>query len=360
MTKKSSRLKQGKTRFVHADTPSPSGVLDASIHTTAREDTGPFDAFTTNQFEAWLRAGFEGYFLEDADIWAFPGAEGILAGPEHLVTNLGKFYLHLKARQQGRFRQAIADLLSVLPSETRYIPLFEYLLSLAVDIQAYEVLPVLTRVGNGFFGLTQEDGTNLFAQALLAVAQLSAPRREAVHCLDQLIGSTHFDHAFSGVALTALCVSDPDNLLAHMERMRKPLAAMFLEFDTDEQAKQDLAESIMESVGWGNVVKLFPSLTYVDREPPHTIHDAWLTDALLKGLRPLLCGYRTTASVIHFHLPECMDHSVSLPNDGSSLGDFIYFYNTCIAVRDPRIRENLSFSLAHLKQRVDPKVLSPL
>ncbi|HIJ83300.1 MAG: hypothetical protein HW380_279 [Magnetococcales bacterium] len=295
-----------------------------------------FNEYSKEMFESWLRVGLEGFLLEGEDIWAFPGAETILAGPEPFIKKLGNFYRALASQQRARFRQATADLLAILPSQERFVPVFEYLLALALEIRAYEILPVLPRqVGSGFFGLTdQRDGESLFVQTLLTVIQLAAPRSDALNCILRLMGSDHFDHAYAGVTLTALCYCDGANLVPHIERMRTPLDAMFREFSTGQAGKRVLATSILEAVGIHPVVSALPHLTYFNKEREDAPLDLWFLDALLTGDAPLLICEETEHRWFRFLNSMNMKSEELFPREGPGMPDLIDYIHRKRLVRN--------------------------
>lgn len=302
-----------------------------------------FEQFTTADFEAWLRVGLEEYFLEDRDIWGFRGAEGILSGHEHLVKKLGKFFSEMNSRQRQHFREACSDILAILPCEERYIPVFEYLLSIAVEVRAHEILRVLpSRIANDFFGLTSErDGESLFAQILLTVAQLAAPRADTLRCLRALIGSTHFDHAYASVALLALCNCSPENISEHIDLLRYSLANMFKEFDTDKDVKRELAESILEIIGLNRLVEAFPHLMYFNRQSENAPLDFWFLEALLVGDHaPLICQ-ETENDWFQFCTSDSEAIQELLPKEGMGLSYIIAWVRAANVIKQDATSEQL-------------------
>ena len=257
------------------------------------EDYSPFDDFDEAAFERWLRVGLEGYLLEGKGAWAFPEAAGNIAQQDYLVLGLHDAYLELSANGRGHFRQAVAKVLASLEAQEKNVPLFEHLLFLAAALPAPEVLRVLpARVGNGFFGLTaNREGESLFSLTLLTVARLAAPREEVVDCLHALIGSRHFDFAYAGIALTALCRADDQGLVKHMTLLRDSLAKMFEEFGTDLEAKRNLANSVFGAVvEFKRFVHALPQLKYFDSSDEHAALDNWFIEALFGGKdAPLVC-----------------------------------------------------------------------
>ncbi|MBF0184034.1 MAG: hypothetical protein HQM06_06575 [Magnetococcales bacterium] len=282
----------------------------------------PFDRYSAPEFERWLREGFEGYFFAGEGVWAFPMAEGLLSGPEALVKRLGAFYRSLKPMAQGSFRQAIADLLALLPEEARYFPVFVDLLALAVDVRAQEILRVLpSRVGNGYFGGRFAEGQiNLFTQILLSVAQLSAPREDALRCLLALVSSRHFDSAYAGLALQALCIAKPEALVDHMQRLRDLLAAQFQEFDPSFENRKELVRSVLETVGLSGVVAALPDLQFADLLQSDTCqgpNDDWFFEGLLFG----------EASVLECQMPKFGKFVFSVRENQMLVREILYCYD---------------------------------
>lgn len=256
---------------------------------------GYFHDFTEADFEGWLKAGMEAYLLEAAGAWAFPGAAGEIAAPGNLFLYQGlcESYRQLTAEQRKRYRLGLANVLASLEPAHRNVPIFEHLLSLAVALPAPEILRVLpARVGNGFFGLVKdEEHGDLFALTLLTVARFAAPRPDVLMCLNELIrNSRHFDRAYSGVALEALCRAEPEGFVRHMAAMRERLRAMFQEFQISDDVKRGYAVSVLEAVGLQRVVHAWPVLKYFDNQSENAALDNWFVLALLQGVdAPLLC-----------------------------------------------------------------------
>ena len=259
---------------------------------------GHFDDFTEADFEAWLKAGLEAYLLEGAGAWAFPGADGEIAAPGNLFLYQGlcESYRKLTAEQRKRYRRGLANVLASLEPSHRNVPIFEHLLSLASALPAPEILRVLPAlVGNGYFGLVKGDEEgDLFALTLLTVARFAGPRPDVLTCLNELIrNSRHFDIAYSGIALEALCRADPEGFLGHMAAMRKPLGAMFQEFQVADDVKRGYAVSILDAIGlsgWCMPGRCSSISIASWKTPPWTVGWCWLC---LTVPMPLSCASRT-------------------------------------------------------------------
>jgi hypothetical protein len=267
------------------------------------EDYNPFDDFDEAAFERWLRVGLESYLLEGKGAWAFPEAAGNIAQQDYLILGLRDTYLELSAQGRDYFRQAVAKVLASLEAQEKNVPLFEHLLFLAAELHAPEVLRVLpARVGNGFFGLTDNrEGESLFSLTLLTVARLAAPREEVVDCLHALIGSQHFDSAYAGIALTALCRANDQGLVDHIARLRDALAKMFKEFNTDLEVRQQLASSVLGAVGLGRLIHALPQLKYFDSLNEYAALDNWFIEALFGGGDPPLVCIETLQRELEFY-----------------------------------------------------------
>lgn len=255
------------------------------------EDLKPFTKFKIGDLERWLRTGLEGYLLENKSIWAFDHLAVFIDQDEHLVLDLCNIYRAFPSRKQAYFRQAVANLIANLEPIERNIIIFEHLLSLAGILPAgSEVLRVLpARVGNGFFGLTKNrEGKSLFDLTMMTIAELAVPTKDAVDCLHALIGSSYFENAYAGMALTALCRTDDKNLADHMALLREPLAAMFHQYNVDDTAKQRLAKKILDAIGLKLVVQALDNL--VCSEPPKegVVTDNWFLIALRSHDKSLL------------------------------------------------------------------------
>ena len=90
-------------------------------------DGGPFSGFDTEQFETWLRVGFEGYCLENKGAWAFPGAEAAIVRQDYLALGLRDAYHQLGAEGQAHFRLAVANVIASLEAKESNVPIIEHL-----------------------------------------------------------------------------------------------------------------------------------------------------------------------------------------------------------------------------------------
>lgn len=249
--------------------------------------TGPLTKLTDDAtFAGWLRAGLEGFLFEKLGGWAFPGAEGHFARMGYPSEALRCLYQELDSHKQGCLRRAVALVLRRIPAEERYAPVFLELLKLAPLIGASEILHELpSRLGSTFFGLLDRGHEeSLFARAILTVAQLAEQGEHALGCLNALIYSKHFDHAYAGMTMISLCIAKPDGLAEHMQTMRQSLDSMFIEFRTNGRSQRRLASAMLDIINPHSMAHALPQLLYgFDR-----FSDRWLLDALFQNPDPLL------------------------------------------------------------------------
>ncbi|MHB1620509.1 MAG: hypothetical protein ACYCTY_11110 [Sulfuricella sp.] len=288
----------------------------------------PFQGYGATKFEQWLEEGLKGYLLEGKGAWGFPGAEDRLAAHSMLLDGLKAFYGSLDGAMQGQFKEAVANLLASMPPEARFIPLFSTLLSLASILPAPQVLRVLPqRIGNGYFGFARNaEGGSLFDIALLSVARLAAPRKDALDCLHALISSSRFDAAYTGIALIALCQADDTHFDRHMKLMRPHLQAMYAKYGKGVNAKRTWAEQVLEVIPLNRLAVALPKLKYFDAKSELAPLDTWLLDGLFGGRKPLLkCAKSEGGTLLLFPLglPE---KAKEIPLQGKNVGDMLQFF----------------------------------
>ncbi len=259
----------------------------------AENEALPFQGWRASDYLGWLESGLKGYLLDGKGAWAFPGAIDSLASRSDLQEGLKAFYDSLDGEQQVEFKKAVVDLLETMPPESRFIPVFANLLSLASLLPAPEVLRVLPkRIGNGYFGfkngVTEDD---LFGIAVRTVAKLNAPREDALKCLRRFVKSRNFQVAYAGTILVALSQADEDGFVAHMRLMRPDLQAMFGKYGKNQTMKRTWAEYVLEVVQLDGVAAALPKLKYFDRNSEKNALDTWLLEGLFAGRRPLLECY---------------------------------------------------------------------
>lgn len=286
----------------------------------------PFQGYGAGKFEQWLEEGLKGYLLEDKGAWAFPGAEDRLAAHSMLLDGLKAFYGSLDGAMQGQFKEAVANLLASMPPESRFIPLFSTVLSLASILPAPQVLRVLPqRIGNGYFGFARNaEGGSLFDIALLSVARLAAPRNDALDCLHALIGSSRFDAAYAGIALIALCQADDMHFDKHMKLMRPHLQAMFAKYGKGANAKRTWAEQVLEVIPPNRLAVALPKLKCFDAKFELAPLDTWLFDGLFGGRKPLLkCAKNEDGALRIFPLGS-PEKAKEIPLRGKNVGDMLH------------------------------------
>ena len=241
----------------------------------SREDLAPFNGFEAANFAAWLKAGLEGYLIEDEGVWGFKHVAVFLQGEEHLALALGHVYRELPTLERAEFRKALAEMVATLEADPVNAPVLEHLLAIAAVLPAPEVLDVLqVKIGNGFFGsIDAEEGRSLFEKTMDTVIDLAAPTAASRTCIEMLLGSRNFNVAYSGLALLTLCRIAPHDFVAHMKLLRAPLAKMFEQFRTDKETKKRLAEGIALSV---TPIRLADDLCKLDLSERGDAADMWL------------------------------------------------------------------------------------
>lgn len=273
------------------------------------EDIKPLLNFNVIEFQNWLLNGLEGKLHENKDIWAFEHIGLFMGQDEHLALDLQNIYDAMPAVNRGIFRQALANLIATLECLEENVDIFNMLLHLAGLVSAgSEIFPILpTRVGNGFFGMSNNrEGESIFGTTMMTVANLASPTKEAKKCLLALIGSNYFELAYSGLALVSLCRVDGANLADHLKLLRDPLLSMFEKYKVNDVAKRRLAESVLNTIGLFNLKEGLNNISISDPARFWLSSDNWflvaLTDASITG-RPLI-GTTAHNNVISIFTPD--------------------------------------------------------
>jgi len=245
------------------------------------------------RIEQWLHMGMVGYILEGWGSRAFPEAEAILERSESLIAGLKEFYDRQDPQRQSNFRCAVANLIASLEARPRYIPISQRLLQLAARLPAPEIFPALGfRIRQGFRWATEAGEEAMLTEAMLTMAQIAAPRDDALACLNELIDAPFFTSPYphAATALRTLCQIQPKELVAHINRLRLMLETQFNHYQVGPWEKRDLAASILNSVGpegcLRGIIKLKGQGNYME-----AVLDDWLAEAIfskLDGQSPLL------------------------------------------------------------------------
>lgn len=215
-----------------------------------REDIAKFRSYDVEQFERWLRVGFEGYFIDNAGVRNFRPVEYCILHEHTLSGDLRVIFDAFSSDQQAMIREAVTRLLERLPVEEKYVPIFRELLDLAVVVRAHEIFKVIPARGGRFLALDQEspDTPSLYSMALDVVTELGDQSEDARDCIERLIGTPGaFSPDYARTALIALCKIAPDDLLFHMALLREPLAQNFRKYRPTQQAQQLLVHDIMKA-----------------------------------------------------------------------------------------------------------------
>ncbi|MCB2262304.1 MAG: hypothetical protein LGR52_05100 [Candidatus Thiosymbion ectosymbiont of Robbea hypermnestra] len=250
---------------------------------TGGQDT---DEWSIERFECWLRVGVESYVLEGAGAAAFPAAAHRILTAGSLSQGLREFAAGLNAVRRDNLKQALAQVLSSLEPQERFVSVAEQLLAVAVAISAYPVLKVLARkIGGGFFGQPDAEGRDsLFAMTLYSVARLATPgHRDAEHCLNELIKSENFRPAHASTVLLALCQVDPQGLVRHLSKsgLRERLAEQFAIYDPDGSVCHKVAQDVLAIVGLDDLKDALYGLDVLDPSACGVHPDDWLVEFLV-------------------------------------------------------------------------------
>lgn len=249
-----------------------------------------FSDFDQEDFDNWLRVGIEGYFLENRGAWAF-GQRGAAFFTHHDYLEYGfrDLYDQLDAKGQSKFRKATANVLAVLPAKEKNLKAFECLLNTSALLGITEIINIIpTKISNGWFEITTSssnlESDSLFGLTLTTLSELSAvsPPKKVSNCLIGMISSSHFHHAYSGVALLALCKSEPESFSEHMARLSKPIQAMFEDYDVTPEKKRHLATALLELIDLDNVVQSLPSLLGTNNGRKGS--SSWVYEVLLEPI----------------------------------------------------------------------------
>ena len=239
-----------------------------------------------HRFERWVRVGVESFVLEDLGPAAFPEAAHHILTTGSLSNGLQQFAEGLDAKPLDDLKHAIGAVLSSLEPRERYVRVAEQLLAIAVAVSAYPVLGVLAqKIGGGFFGQPDPEGRDsLFAMTLYTAARLAAPgRRDAEHCLHELIESDNFQPAHASTALLALCQVDPRGLPSHLSAvgLRRKLTEQFASHDSDGSLRRSVAENVLAIIGLRNFKDALYELAALDPNVWNSGPDDWLTETLI-------------------------------------------------------------------------------
>ncbi|MEO5370685.1 MAG: hypothetical protein H7833_11505 [Magnetococcus sp. DMHC-1] len=258
---------------------------------------------------------------------AFPGAEAIVDRHDSLAAALKAFYNRQDSQRQADFRQATANLLATLERVPENLPLFQRILQLAVRLPAPEIFPVLAfRIRQGFLlRWPDKDAETLFTESMLAVSQLAAPRSDALPCLNELIQSPSFADPYphAATALIALNRIQPDQFVAHMNRLRPMLNRQFSHYRVKQEQQRQLAVALLAAVGPLQLLEGLITLKDQTDRKTALAQDHWLMQALFSRMNddiPVLeCREEPYEKILEFFLRKSPDNPIH-PKMVHSLG----------------------------------------
>ena len=238
----------------------------------------------TRQIARWLETALDGYIKDDMGRWAFRPLERYIGLRDHLVDDLRAIYDSLTASAQGRWRDAIRDILALHGRDISKRKTTRVLITLATLIRSQEVLDVLPGI---LSGSQDHDLLDLTVEAATSLAsQTEASRR----CLKQIRTSPTFTSHYAGLILVALCHADPDNWPHHVKELGIAMGKLASRLDPDSTALRFYANDILQSISLSRItVAALNSLaTESDGQA------AWLLKEWLEGDQSLLRLHPTT------------------------------------------------------------------
>jgi hypothetical protein len=257
------------------------------VITPAPEDIEKFRGYSEVSFEQWLRLALEGYYLDNLGVQNFAPIDYCILREHTLAADLKIIYDSFSSNERASIRLAVANLLSHLPFEPRYVPIFRVLLNLAPSIGAHEVLKVIPARANGFLSIEREAGTShgIYGQTLETVVELADQTSEAKACIERLVGTpAAFDIRYAPKALLALCKIAPDEFVRHVALLREPLSRNFQTYHPTPEGLHWLAYDLLKAVGLATIEANWHKLRIVDAEVNEP-NENWLHAALVQMLR---------------------------------------------------------------------------
>lgn len=258
------------------------------------KDIEPVRLYSVDEFERWIRIGFESLVNGDSTSVTLPfdPLDVFIDLNEDLTLDLKAIYDAFPPQTQDNFRRGLAAALSHLPSTKRSVRVFQELLFLASAIKAHEVLPVLpTKVGNGFFGIAEtSDKRKIFVTTLdtiASMASLDTVNRNVPKVIKTLINSRFFISEYADTAFIALCQVSPEKFPEHLEELREHFNKLLKDKIITFNQTQELTWQFVNSIGL-NVIA--DNLQYLKAYPAQRKEpsDYWFLKALFGGDQPPL------------------------------------------------------------------------
>ena len=263
----------------------------------------------TREIARWLETALDGYIKDDMGRWAFRPLERYIGVRDDLVDDLRAIFDSLTAPAQGRWRDAIRDILAIHGRDISKRKTTRVLITLATLIRSQEVLDVLPGI---LSGSQDDDLLDLTVEAATSLAsQTEASRR----CLERIRTSPAFTSHYAGLVLVALCHADPDNWLNHVKELGVAMGKLARRLDPDSTALRFYANNILDAISLSRIsAPVLNQLATESVEGAAWIHKEWLegNHSLLR-LRPTATGVRLTLRTdnsIAADLEDSLDEAV--------------------------------------------------
>ena len=215
----------------------------------------------------WMQAGLDGYFKRKMGRWAFRPLEHYVDVRYDLAEDLSAIYHDLEPHAQGRWRIATRDLLAMHGRDISRREAVRVLIDFAALIRAHEVLDVLPALVSS----DPEPGPGSLLDQIVRVAvALSNQTDHARTCLERLRTSPSFSPDYAGLVLVALCHTDPDGWLRHVENLARPMDVLASRLEDESTALCSFARRILEAISLSRLD--CSSLNHLERSPK----SAWL------------------------------------------------------------------------------------
>lgn len=165
-------------------------------------------------YARWLRVGLLAFYNEGAGLHAFPGLDRYYGRQESVLWDIVAAFADLKAESREAFRDAVVMLVRETPFNDESFVLLTALLKIALGVQAYGILAVITQKA---FTLRPGDAADELIEAAFECARdlALASGAEAEHCLKHIIKQSVFPATRAKQALVALTQANSKDFPGH-------------------------------------------------------------------------------------------------------------------------------------------------
>lgn len=215
---------------------------------------------SAEQHAQWLVRGLREYLFgsdsrDPRDGDAFPGAAAFINEGTSVIEDLARVVRVFPEDDLDTFRSACARAISKLDLDVeRDLVIAEHIISLAVQVGAYEILDALMRLPSRVRRPAGID--RLFAKALSAMHALAEPGyKDIVACARDLVNAWKpFPPEQSGLALRVMTRASPGRLLDHLRFLYEPMEKYYGREAHDDGVEQrrrfvirDIADIVFSS-----------------------------------------------------------------------------------------------------------------